>query len=250
MNPPQNLAASIKARLLKQAFQQQEDFQVLLQRYAIERLLYRISQSEYSDQFVLKGAMVFLAWDNGPRRATRDLDLMGYGDNSTTRLEEVFRLICSQPVEADGLEFMPDTVRVSVITEDQKYQGSRIKLRACLSGSRTRSDLQVDIGYGNPITPSALNVNFPSLLDLPLPQIKAYPPETVVAEKFEAIVKHGIKNTRLKDFYDLENISQKFAFEGETLSKAIAATFKSRGRSLPLEVPVGLTLKFTTDPEN
>ncbi len=249
MNPPKNIGASIRNRLLKQALQQQEDFQVLLQRYAIERLLYRISRSEYSEQFVLKGAMVFLTWDNGPRRATRDLDLMGYGDNSTTQLEEVFRLICNLPVEADGLEFMAQTVRASVINEEQKYQGIRMKLRVCISGSRTRSDVQVDIGYGNPITPSALDVDFPTLLDLPKPRIKAYPPETVVAEKFEAIVKHGIENTRLKDFYDLEDISQRFAFQGETLSKAIATTFKSRGRLLPQEVPVALTPKFTTDAE-
>jgi len=221
----------------------------LLQRYAIERLLYRISQSKYNEQFVLKGAMVFLAWDNGPRRATRDLDLMGYGDNSTTQLEKIFRSICDLPVEADGLEFMAQTVRASVINEDQKYKGIRMKLRVCISGSRTRSDVQVDIGYGNPITPSALNLEFPTLLDLPKPRIKAYPPETVVAEKFEAVVKHGIENTRLKDFYDLEDISQRFAFQGETLSKAIATTFKSRERLLPQEVPIGLTPSFTTDAE-
>lgn len=249
MNPPKNIAASVRTRLLNLAKQQQEDFQVLLQRYAIERLLYRMSKSGHNEQFVLKGAMVFLVWDGGPRRATRDLDLMGYGNSSTARLEEVFRQICNVSVEPDGLEFVPETVRSSVISEEQKYQGIRINLRAFLSGSRTRSDVQVDIGYGDPITPSAINTEFPTLLDLPKPRIKAYPPETVVAEKFEAIVRHGLANTRLKDFYDLEAISRKFAFQGETLSQAIANTFQSRGRSLPQEVPVGLTVKYTTDPE-
>lgn len=249
VNSPKNIAASVRTRLLNLAKQQQEDFQILLQRYTIERLLYRMSKSEYNDQFVLKGAMVFLVWDDGPRRATRDLDLMGYGDNSKARLEEVFRLFCNVPVEPDGLEYIPETVRASLITEDQKYQGTRVNLRAFLSGSRTRSDIQIDIGYGNPITPSAVNAEFPTLLNLPKPKIKAYPPETVVAEKFEAIVRHGIENTRLKDFYDLENISQKFAFQGETLSRAIATTFKSRGRLLPQEVPIALTPKYTTDPQ-
>ena len=128
------MAASVRTRLLNQAKQQQEDFQVLLQRYAIERLLYRLSKSQYSEQFVLKGAMVFLVWDNGPRRATRDLDLMGYGDNSPTRLKEIFCLLCNISVEPDGLEFMASTVRATVISEDQKYQGIRINLRTFLSG--------------------------------------------------------------------------------------------------------------------
>ena len=249
MNLPKNIAASVRTRLLNIAKQQQQDFQVLLQRYAIERLLYRMSLSGHNEQFVLKGAMVFLVWDSGPRRATRDLDLMGYGNNSTARLEEVFRQICDVSVEPDGLEFVPATVRASVISEDQKYQGIRINLRAFLSGSRTRSDVQVDIGYGDPITPFAINTEFPTLLDLPKPRIKAYPPETVVAEKFEAIVRHGLANTRLKDFFDLEAISRRFAFQGQTLSQAIAITFQSRGRSLPQEVPVALTVKYTTDPE-
>lgn len=249
MSEPENIAASVRDRLRNLAKKQQEDFQVLLQRYAIERLLYRVSKSEYRDSFVLKGAMVFLAWGNGPRRSTRDLDLMGYGDNSVTRLEEVFRKICKVPVEPDGLEFKAETVRGAAINETHKYMGVRIKLRTFLVGSNTRNDIQVDIGYGNPITPNARTAEFPTLLNLPKPQIKAYPPETVIAEKFHAIVKQGIENTRLKDFYDLEAISQRLTFQGDTLGRAIETTFKSRGELLPKEVPVGLTPRFTEDRE-
>jgi hypothetical protein len=174
---------------------------------------------------------------------------MSFGEDSVNYLEEVFREICNTNVEPDGLDFMADTVRGNLINETQKYMGVRIKLRTFFSDTRTRDDLQIDVGYGNVITPSALNAKYPGLLDFPTPQLLVYPPETVVAEKFQAIVNLQLDNTRLKDYYDIAAISQRFSFSADTLGKAIAATFKQRSTIIPIDLPIGLTQQFVNDPE-
>lgn len=250
MNPngTRNIAASVRQRLLNFARAQQEEFQGVLTRYALERLLYRLSKSKHSGRFTLKGAMLFTIWFNEPHRATRDLDLLCSGDNTVSHLEQVFREICCVQVEDDGLDFKKETVRGEQIKEDQEYQGVRIKLNAFLSGTLTRIGIQVDIGFGDAITPKAEEARFPTILkDFPAPHLQTYPPATVVAEKFQAMVALGIANSRMKDFYDLCYLAQKFSFQGEVFSLAIKATFDRRKTSLPKELPLALTPEFFED---
>lgn len=190
--------------------------------------------------------MLFSAWSNEPHRATRDLDLLGFGENSIAHLEQVFRNICCVQVEPDGLEFKDDTVSGQRIKEDQEYEGVRIELMALLGVARI--PIQIDIGFGDALAnrPQELS-KFPTILDLPAPRVRTYPRETVVAEKFQAMVMLGIANSRMKDFYDLWFLSQKFEFEGEALSLAIKATFERRQTSVPHVPPLALTPEFSLD---
>ncbi len=242
---PTNLIASITQRLLNLARERREEFQFLLTRYALERLLYRLGSSRYADQFVVKGALLFSLWQGSPHRATRDLDLLGYGSSDVGWLHDVFRDLCRMPGEDDGLTFVEDTVRGAPIREDQEYGGIRIHLLALLG--KTRIPVQVDIGFGDVITPAPSDVTFPTLLDLPAPRVRAYPRETVVAEKFEAMARLGMANTRMKDFYDLWILAQQFAFDGALLSRAMDATFSRRGTPLPSGVPMALSPEFYED---
>jgi len=242
---PKNLAASVHQRLLNHARKTQEELQLVLMRYAAERWLRRLSQSEYADEFVVKGAMLFLVWAAEPFRSTKDLDLLGRQRHSVPELQAIFQQVCRTPVLADGIEFLADTVRVVEIREDAKYGGLRVKLAARLG--TVRIPLQVDIGFGDAVTPRAQKVDFPVLLDFPAPYVAVYPRETAIAEKFETLVGRGILNSRMKDYYDLWVLAREFEFDGEMLQAAIRATFKRRKMPLPTEVPFGLTAEFATD---
>jgi hypothetical protein len=177
-----NVAASVRQRLLNRSRKTGEDFQLLLTRYAMERLLYRLGESEYAARFVLKGAMLFAPWTGQMHRPTRDLDLLGFGDPSGQGLTEVFRSLCSAGGPEDGLVFSSDTVAVQPIREEQEYGGQRVTLMVQLGNARV--DLQIDVGFGDVITPAAEPVTYPPLLDLPAPRLRAYPRETVVADFF------------------------------------------------------------------
>lgn len=240
-----NVAHSVRQRLLNLSKKSGEDFQLLLTRYAVERLLYRLARSAHRDSFVLKGAMLFALWTGEMHRPTRDLDLLGFGDAGAARLTDVFRSLCGLAVEDDGLSFDAATVAVEAIREDQEYGGQRVKFDARLG--QARITLQVDVGFGDAITPGAEEVEYPTLLGMDPPRLRAYPKETVVAEKVEAMVQLGIANSRMKDFYDLLVMARTFSFEGETLRRAIEATFARRGTVLPSEPPVALTAVFATD---
>ena len=240
-----NVAASVRQRLLNLARERREDFGLILTRYALERLLYRLSRSNHREQFVLKGAMLFAIWGGEPHRPTRDLDLLGHGTRDIRRLEEVFREVAGVEVEDDSLEFLAGGVRRERIREDEEYEGVRLHLEARLTAARIK--IQVDIGFGDVITPAAEETEYPVLLDFPTPRLRAYPRETVVAEKFETLVKLGIANSRMKDFYDLWVISRDFPFDGATLSRAIEATFRRRGTALPAETPPALRAEFSED---
>jgi predicted nucleotidyltransferase component of viral defense system len=240
--PPRDISASVRQRLLNLARERQDDFQTLLNRYGVERLLYRLSRSAHADRFVLKGATLFSLWMSAPYRPTRDLDLLGRGDDSPAGLEAIFRDICDTPVEPDGLEFQAASVSGAEIREDEVYGGIRIKLTAMLA--RAHVPLQVDIGFGDAITPAAPETDFPTLLDFPAPHLRVYPRETVVAEKFQAITVLGLLNSRMKDFYDLWKLSREFAFEGVTLCAALKATFARRQTPVPGEPPIALTAAF------
>jgi predicted nucleotidyltransferase component of viral defense system len=223
-----NVAASVRQRLLNIAPGRGEDFGLVLIRYALERLLYRLSKSDFRDQFVLKGAMLFQVWTETPHRPTRDLDLLGRGDPSLEHCQEVFREICRIPVEDDGLIFSADTVNVEKIKEDQDYEGVRVKFLARLDNPRI--PVQVDVGFGDAVTPELLD--YPTLLPMSAPRIQAYPMETVVAEKTEAIVHLGMLNSRMKDFYDIWFLAHTFSFDLRILSTALRATFDRRKTAL------------------
>jgi len=242
-----NLAASVRQRLFNVAKQRGDDFEILLTRYAIERLLYRLSQSPHSSHFLLKGATLFALWGGGPYRSTRDLDLLGRGESSVRRLEKVFRDICTVQVEPDGLRFAAETVEGNEIREDLDYGGVRIVLIARLEQARIQ--IQVDIGFGDAVTPPPEDIEFPTILEFPAPHLRAYRRETVVAEKFQAMVMLGIANSRMRDFYDIWFLSRRFEFSGLLLCQAIKGTFTRRRTALPTQTPLALTPEFSASPD-
>ncbi len=239
---PHNIAASVRQRLFNRAQDRHEDFGLVLTKYGLERFLYRLSQSIHHDQFVLKGALLFEFWTHRPYRPTRDLDLSGQGDNSIARMKKVFGDVIAQTVEDDGLVFDPPSIQIAKIKEEQEYEGLRVKFLARLE--RARISLQVDIGFGDAIVPAPQQIEYPGILDFPKATLRAYPRETVVAEKLEALVKLGTVNTRMKDFYDLWILALEFEFSGPLLCKAIEATFERRKTEIPTAVPVALTEDF------
>lgn len=240
-----NLAASIRARLTQLAQRQGDVVDRVFLRYAIERLLYRLSRSEHRDIFVLKGAMLFSLWALVPYRSTGDLDLLGQGDPAPERMAAIFKAVCAETVDDDGVVFDPHSVRAESMRDDEDYRGARVTLNATLAGARLV--LQIDIGFGDAVTPEARDIYYPSLLDLPTPSLRAYPPETVVAEKLEAVVSLGMLNSRMKDFFDLWVIAKTFSFDGAVLGQAVAATFARRGTALPNALPPALTAAFAAD---
>jgi len=243
---PRNMAASVRERLTQQARSRSANVQLVMTRYAIERLLYRLSLSPHRERFVLKGAMLFAVWANAPYRTTADLDLLGSGDPEPQLLSRAIREVCSVVVEDDGVTFLADTLRVEAAREDQEYQGARMTMTAVIAGARLA--IHVDVGYGDAITPGVLELEFPSILDMPRATLRAYPPETVVAEKLHALVALGMVNSRMKDFYDLWAMAGSLAFDGAILARAFGATFERRRTPLPSAVPVALTATFVGDP--
>lgn len=240
-----NVAASVRQRLLNRAREHGEDYQVLLTRYALERLLYRLSQSDRRDQFILKGAYAFLIWQGESHRPTRDLDLLGFGSANRDVLSDFFTSLCTINVADDGVVFDPETVTVRSTRERAVYDGVRVNIIAHIDTARL--PLQVDVGFGDAVIPSPIETAFPSLLEFPSPSVRAYPRESVVAEKLHGIVLLGIANSRMKDYYDIWYLSQKFAFDGALLASAVAGTFKRRGLSIPDGVPTGLSALFAED---
>ena len=241
------MGASVRARLLQRARAEKADFQILLMRYTLERLLYRLSVSDQRERFVLKGAMLLAIWQGNPFRPTRDLDLLGHGDPDPVTVAASIRSICSVEVPDDGVAFDVAGVKAAPIRGDDEYPGVRVRTSATIAGARL--PIQIDVGFGDVITPVPIEIEYPTLLDAPAPVLRAYPPETVVAEKAEAIVSHGIANSRMKDFYDLWMIAQTFAFEGDNLANAIQQTFERRRTSLPEQTPVGLSDRFALERE-
>ena len=244
---PADLSASIRQKLLNLSRERNEVFNLVLMRYALERLLYRLCQSAHAKEFVLKGAMLFTAWTEKFHRPTRDLDLLGHGNASSEHLQALFQKICKVEVEPDGLVFDESTVRVEEIRDHQEYQGQRIRLTARLGNARI--PVQVDVAFGDVITPEAQEIEYPTLLNMPRPCIRSYPKETVVAEKLQAIAALGMVNSRMKDFYDIWIISRQFPFEGSILINAIKATFERRRTRIPKGIPIALSDEFVANQE-
>jgi predicted nucleotidyltransferase component of viral defense system len=242
---PRDVAASVRARLLARSRETGDDFQFLLQRYASERFLYRLSESPHCGRFVLKGAMLFALWGGSLYRATRDLDFTGYGSSEIDAVVAAVREICALPVAYDGLAFDAATISAEPIRETAEYNGLRVRLTATLAAARI--SMQIDIGFGNAVEPPATEADYPTLLDMPAPRIRAYPHEAVVAEKFHAMAVLGEINSRYKDFYDVYALASRFAFDGERIARAIAATFERRRTPIDERVPVALTPRFYAD---
>jgi len=243
-NQTSNLPVSVKQKLLNISRERGEDANAVLMQYAIERFLYRLSKSRYSDEFLLKGAMLFAVWTDMRYRPTMDVDLLGRGQDSEESVREAISQIAATPSE-DGLRFDSSTVRMQEIRENQRYRGRRVHITAYLG--KARIPIQIDIGFGDAVSEEHATVEFPSLLNLPTPKLQAYSREELVAEKFDAMVNLGMLNSRLKDYFDIWVLSEDFAFGGKSLAQAIEATFKRRQTPLPTMPPVGLSEEFSAD---
>jgi len=238
-------AASIRARLLNVAKAQGADFNQVLVRFALERMLYRLSCSPHADRFLLKGALLFTLWYDMPHRATRDADLLGFGANDLDSIAQVFRDVAAVTVD-DGIVFDPASVTADAIRKEAGYGGVRVLITAELA--RARSKTQIDIGFGDVVTPAPVDSVYPVLLDdLPAPRLRAYPVYTVIAEKFHAICLLGMSNTRLKDYFDIALLLERENLDTVLLAQAIKATFDRRNMALPAAPPIGLTDEFAHD---
>ena len=245
---PTNTSASIRQRLLNHSTAINTDPNLVLIWYGLERFLYRLSVSTHSERFVLKGAMLFRLWGGADFRSTKDLDLEGFLQDEAEVIREVFASICVQPVEDDGLAFDASSVKITEIRDTQEYGGFRVLLTARLGTAILR--LQIDVGFGDAITPTPAITEFPSILSQSRPRIRVYPRETVVAEKLEAMVQLGMTNSRMKDYFDLWFMSRHFEFEGPTLAAAVRATFERRGTLIPGRSPIALTMEYADDPKH
>jgi hypothetical protein len=214
-------------------------------RYGLERLLYRLVASGHSEQFVLKGALLFALWQDVPGRPTRDIDLLGFGDINHDRLRRIFTEACNVHVVDDGLRFDADSIQTNDIRDDQEYHGIRLRMLGFLD--RTRLAIQVDIGFGDALTPEPTQIDYPAILDFPAPRLRAYHPATVIAEKLNAMVVLGMMNSRIKDFYDIHVILRHMNVKEKELQAAIASTFKRRKVELPQKMPIAFTPEFLED---
>ena len=239
-----NVGASVRQRLLNLAHARGQPLELLLTRYVLERLLHRLSLSPYRERFVLKGALLLTTWFDEPHRATRDLDLLGFGDPSDDALLVVFREVMTIGVD-DGIAFDVVGLQIQPIREDMKYGGSRLRTTAALAGARI--PVVVDVGFGDAVEPGVEDLELPVLLDMPSPRLRAYPQETVIAEKLHAMVTLGLANSRMKDYYDVWMLVRTFEIAPARLLRAIEATFARRGTPLPAALPEGLTDAFAQD---
>ena len=240
-----NVGASVRARLLNRARETQQDFSLVLTRYAIERLLYRISISNHADQFLLKGALLFDLWFDIPHRPTRDADFLGIGSAELPHIEGVFKEICAIETH-DGVAFQPGTVQAVEIRKEANYAGVRVMLLGLIDSARCQ--IQIDIGFGDAVTPGPEDALYPVMLsEFAAPKLRVYPRYTVVAEKFEALSALGIANSRMKDYFDLWVLARHTDFDGDVLRQAVQATFDRRKTTLTGQAPFGLTDAFAQD---
>jgi predicted nucleotidyltransferase component of viral defense system len=238
-----NIAASIQARLKHEAEIQGKPFAELLQYYGMERFLYRLSKSQYVDKFILKGGLLIYGWNIPLRRPTRDIDFRGYLDNSEKTILHAIQDVIKEPVPEDGILFDANTIQVNQTQIDANYEGIRVKFTGYLG--RARIPMQIDIGFSDVLTSRVEHVNYPTLLeDAKSPRLKSYPKESMVSEKFHAMIRHAQLNSRFKDYYDLWLIADNFEFEVQSLQKAMEKTFAQRNTAIPVERPAGLTAEF------
>jgi predicted nucleotidyltransferase component of viral defense system len=242
-DPIKNIAASVLSQLRNQTEMLGRPFAEVLQYYAMERFLYRLSKTRYADKFILKGGLLFYVWNLPLRRPTRDIDFRGYVSNNSKSLLNIINEVITEPAPEDGIVFDPQSVSVEETQIDADYQGIRVKLTALLE--RSRIPIQIDIGFSDDLTSKVDSIEYPNILpDLKTVQMKGYPKEAVVAEKFHAMVRHAELNSRMKDYYDIWLISETFELESKSLEKAIESTFKKRDTEIPSERPLSLSAEF------
>jgi predicted nucleotidyltransferase component of viral defense system len=239
-----NIVASVHQRLLNEAKRSARPFNELLQYYTLERFLYRLSRSPHAAKFVLKGALMLRAWRVPQSRPTMDIDLLGRTANEIDKIAAIMQEVCVLPVEADGLTFDPVGVRGQRIAEDAEYEGVRVVFSGQLG--KARVPMQIDIGFGDVVSPSPVDIELPTILDFPAPRLRGYTRETAIAEKFQAMAKLGLLNSRMKDFYDIWVLSRQGDFTGATLANAILRTFENRDTEL-VALPLALTPAFSRD---
>lgn len=243
-----NLAASIHQRLLNHARQSGRTFQELLQAYANERFLYRLAQSPFANQFVLKGALLLTAWGVSRSRPTRDIDLLGYTSNAVEHIVQTIRDICSQVVQADGMIFEPGSVQGERIKEEADYEGVRVRFLGFLGPARIT--MQIDVGFADVVSPAPIPLEYPTLLQMPAPQLRGYSRESVIAEKLQAMVYLGMINSRMKDFYDIWVLSSQFDFEGVLLQEAIRQTLQQRKTTIPKGEIIAFSEEFANEKQS
>jgi len=246
MSRTQGLAHSVHVRLVARAKELGIEAQMMLERFALQRLLYRLSKSAHAERFVLKGAQLMLLWMGETVRPTRDADLLDLGDLSDDSMVRIFRELCTLDVEPDGMGYLPETVQVAAIRRENVYGGRRVTLEARLGNATLH--LQVDVGIGDAVTPDPEWVELPRLLDFPSPRLLGYPPETSIAEKVETMVSLGLLNSRLRDYFDISVLAERKAFDGAVLTEAVRHTFERRGTSIPDDLPPGLLAEFAVEP--
>jgi predicted nucleotidyltransferase component of viral defense system len=240
------LVQSVQARLVRHAKALGVEAELIFTRFAVERFLFRLSRSRHAERFVLKGALLLLVWLGETIRATRDVDLLGFGDLSDESLAGVFREICAVEVEPDGMAYLADSIRIATIRPEDAYAGKRVILQSRLGPARLR--VQADIGIGDAVIPEAEWLEYPSLLGFPRARLRAYLPETMIAEKVHALVVLGSKNSRMRDFYDVDALARRVSFDGR-LAQALRATFERRRTPIPIPLPHGLTKEFAASSE-
>jgi predicted nucleotidyltransferase component of viral defense system len=244
--PIKNIGASVRARLLNLSKQRHQPFQLILNYYVLERLLYRLSQTKHRDRFILKGAMLLIKWFEDSLRPTKDLDFLAIGNNDQQEMASIFQKVCAVPFD-DGVIFDADSVRAERIREQAEYGGLRITANATVDQAKLR--VLIDIAFGDAVEPGLQEISLPTMLDFPAPHLRAYVAETVIAEKFQAMVMLGRANSRMKDLYDIWALSHIFEFKDGKLARAIAATFARRKTKIPNELPDALTADFADDPQ-
>lgn len=240
-----NIGASVRTRINNKAKEDKVNTLFLLTRYALERMLYRLSVSEHRDSFLLKGALLFDLWYDVPLRPTRDIDLLGFGMAEIPHLLKVFEDLCAIEVE-DGINFEATSIKAEEIRKEANYSGTRVTLIGTIDGAKCT--VQIDVGYGDAVTPSPVMATYPVMLkDMPAPELRVYPQYTVIAEKFQAIVSLGMANSRMKDYFDLWVLLRNATLDSAILEQAVQATFKRRGTALQTDTPVGLSDQFSLD---
>ena len=240
-----NIGASVRTRINNKAKEDKVNTLFLLTRYALERMLYRLSVSEHRDSFLLKGALLFDLWYDVPLRPTRDIDLLGFGMAEIPHLLKVFEDLCAIEVE-DGINFEATSIKAEEIRKEANYSGTRVTLIGTIDGAKCT--VQIDVGYGDAVTPAPEIATYPVMLkDMPAPELRVYPRYTVIAEKFEAIVSLGMANSRMKDYFDLWVLLRNATLDSAILEQAVQATFKRRGTALQTDTPVGLSDQFSLD---
>ncbi|HOW43166.1 MAG TPA: nucleotidyl transferase AbiEii/AbiGii toxin family protein [Candidatus Omnitrophota bacterium] len=231
-----NIEASIKARLKNKAQETNRPFAEVMQYYGMERFLYRFSKSKYADKFILKGALLFAVWQIPDRRTTLDIDFLARFDNEVATIEKVMKDVCETSVDPDGLKFDSQTVKGVKIKEDADYEGVRVKFTGFLD--RAEIPMQIDVGFGDIVYPKTKVIDYPVILDFPKPHLNGYPQESVISEKFEAMIKLGLLNSRMKDFYDIWLMTRQFEFKGASIASAIKKTFNNRKTDIPNDKPL------------